>query len=199
MSERARKSADRIREEIPLIEVLDDYGFEVDPRAVDREQQFSCSLHGDGSDSKPSARYYPDTGQFFCFACGRSRDAIAVVREKEGVGFWAAIRKLEKRYGLQPLPWEADAEDRPQTPTQVVETSLRRSETAGEALLRLERFLANLTQERSLGPQRCAGLWEAHDRVVAYLAESGDEDAVVGMAHKVLLKAKEALKAEKEL
>lgn len=194
MSDRARRSADRIRDEVPLIEVLADYGFDIDTRAGDREQQFPCTLHGDGSDSIPSARYYPETGQYFCFACGRSRDAIAIVREKEGVKFWEAIRKLEKTYGLQPLPWEPGDDERPQTPTQVLEASLSRTETAEEALHRLGKFLLNLTRERSLDPQKCAGLWEAHDRVIAFLADEGDEDMVVGMAHKVLLKAKEALK-----
>ena len=195
MSERARKTAERIRELVPLIEVLADYGFLVDPNVPDRGQQFSCTLHGDGSDSKPSAHYYPDTGQFFCFACGRSRDAIALVRELENIGFWSAVRQLEKRFGLTPLPWEAGAEDRPQTPRQVVEAALNPHETAEQALHRLNTFLMNLTRERSLAPEVCAGLWEAHDRVLVYADDEGDEKAVLGLAHKVLQKAKDALKA----
>ena len=108
---RSRKSAERIREEVPIIEVLADYGYDVDTRGGDREQQFSCDLHGDGQDSKPSARVYPDNNQFFCFACGRSRDVLALVMEKEALSFWDAIRKIEKRHGLSPLPWEPDEED----------------------------------------------------------------------------------------
>lgn len=195
---RAKAQAERIRKEVPLIQVLVDYGFDVDHRDGDRETQFSCTLHGDGSDSKPSARYYPETGQYFCFACGRSRDAIAVVREKEGCGFGDAVRKLEQRFGLQPLPWDPADEERTQTPRQAVEASLRRQETAEEALKRVERFLFSLTKERSLDPQRCAGLWEAYDRVVVYLAEDGDEVSGVRMAHKVLTAAKEALKSSME-
>jgi hypothetical protein len=196
MSERARKSADRIREEIPLIEVLDFYGYRVDITAPDRQQQFSCDLHGDGRDGKPSARYYPDTGQFFCFACGQSRDAIGLVREKEGMGFWAAIRKLEAQFSLSPLPWEADAEDRPATPRQAVEDSLRRDETPQQAMHRVERFLMNLTRERSLPAVKCAGLWEAHDRVLFHLDNDGKDSEVLRLAHRVLSAAKEALQAK---
>ena len=193
---RGRQSADRIREEVSMVQVLSDYGYEVYPAENDREQQFSCDLHGDGDDNTPSARFYPGGGQFFCFACGRSRDAIALVREKEGLGFWQAIRVLEKRYGLKPLPWEPDAKDRPQTPRQAIEKALRPTETVEEAFTRVERFLMNLTREHSLPPQRCAGLWEAFDRVQAYLADESNEEQAIRLAHKILTAAKKALNPE---
>jgi DNA primase len=199
MSDRAQKSAERIREQIPIVEVLADYGYDVDIRGEMREQQFSCDLHGDGSDNKPSARLYPDNNQFFCFACGRSRDAIALVREKENITFWDAVRRLEKKFGLQALPWTAEDREAARTPAQVVKAAFERTETPEQALHRLERFLDSVTKERSLDPQRCAGLWEAYDRVVLFLAEDGVEpDQVVTMAHKVLTAAKEALKPPPE-
>ena len=77
---RAKDAADRIRAEVPIVDVLYGYGYAVHPDGEDREQQFSCDLHGDGADTKPSARVYPDGGSFHCFACGRSRDAITLVR-----------------------------------------------------------------------------------------------------------------------
>ena len=97
---RAREAADRIRAEVPIVDVLYDYGYRVHPDGEDREQQFSCDLHGDGSDTKPSARVYPESASFHCFACGRSRDAITLVREKEGVEFWQAVKMLEAKHNL---------------------------------------------------------------------------------------------------
>jgi DNA primase len=191
---RSRKSAERIREEVPIIEVLADYGYDVDTRGGDREQQFSCDLHGDGQDSKPSARVYPDNNQFFCFACGRSRDVLALVMEKEALSFWDAIRKIEKRHGLSPLPWEPDEEDATPTPSKALEKALDTTETPEQALLRLDRFLQGLTTERSLGAVKCAGLWEAHDRIASLHAEGGQDGTVVSMSHKVLEAAKQALR-----
>jgi hypothetical protein len=195
---RARRAADRIREEIPLASVLVRYGYDVYDDDGEREQQFSCDLHGDGSDNKPSARLYPYNNHFFCFACGRSRDAIALVREKEGCGFWDAIKKLEEWYGLEPLPWEeGDSVERPEKALKKeLDQALRPSETPDQALTRLERFLDGLTKDRSLTPQRVAGLWEAHDRVDMYLTDGGDPDKAIGMAHRVLTAAKDALRGE---
>lgn len=93
------KRADRIKEKVSLLEVLSAYGYDV--RGWQREQQFKCDLHGDGSDNAPSARVYPETDTWFCFACGKSRDVISTVMEKEGLEFSSACRALEKKYGLE--------------------------------------------------------------------------------------------------
>lgn len=66
MSSRAKQRADRIRSEVPIIRVLADYGYHVNPDGEDREQQFSCDLHGSGQDRKPSARVYPSTNSWYC-------------------------------------------------------------------------------------------------------------------------------------
>ena len=192
MSTRAQKAADRIRTEISIVQVLFDYGYAVDPRGEDREQQFSCDLHGDGRDSKPSGRAYPGSGQFFCFACGRSRDTVTLVMEKESLTFWDAVRVLEKKYNLPPLAWDP-SEGPPDTPLQEVENSLDNREKPDQALLRLARFLDGITRERSLDPQKCAGLWEAHDRIVDFLLQGGDPEKTLEMTHKVLRSAKQAL------
>ena len=191
---RSRKAVDRIREQVPIIEVLADYGYEVDTRGGDREQQFSCDLHGDGRDSKPSARVYPDNNQFFCFACGRSRDVLALVMEKESLEFWPAVRKIEKRYRLPPLPWEPEDDEAPPTPAKALEKALNTSEKPEQALMRLERFLQGLTTERSLNQVAIAGLWEAYDRIAFLSSDGGDDGTVVSMCHKVLEAAKQALK-----
>ena len=195
---RLRRAADRIREVIPLGEVLLAYGYDVHPDSGGRDQQFRCDLHGDGQDNKPSAHLYAENNQFFCFACGRSRDAVALVREKEGCSFWDAIKRLEKQFGLEPLPWEeGDDYESPEKKLKAEMTlSLRPEETAEQAFKRVDRLLDGLTKERSLTAVRLAGFWEAHDRVVAYLAEDGEPEKAIMMAHRVLEAVKEALKGE---
>lgn len=90
----------QIREKVPLSEILNFYGYDVRVSGT-REQQFSCDLHGDGYDSKPSARYYPGSDSWYCWACDKSRDAISTVQEKEGCDFSTACFFLEKRYGIK--------------------------------------------------------------------------------------------------
>ena len=179
-----------------MLSVLLDYGYRLQEDGGEHEQQFSCDLHGDGSDSKPSARLYPDTNHFFCFACGRPRDTIALVQEKEGLEFWPAIKLLEKKFGLPPLPWEpGDDESPPQNELKEdLKAAFEPTETPEQVLERLDRFLMGLCQDRALTPQRCAGFWEAHDRVVAFLADEGDPRQACLMAHRVLEKAKLALR-----
>jgi len=92
------KRSERIKEKISIFSVLHSYNYDV----VDspREQQFRCNLHGDGSDNSPSARAYPDSNSWYCFACGKTRDAISTVMEIEGVGFSQACKALETKYDL---------------------------------------------------------------------------------------------------
>ena len=90
--------SERIKEKISIFSVLHSYNYDV----VDspREQQFRCNLHGDGSDNSPSARAYPDSNSWYCFACGKTRDAISTVMEIEGVSFNQACKALETKYDL---------------------------------------------------------------------------------------------------
>jgi len=193
---RAGRAAENIREHVPISRLLADYGYMVDPRGDDREQQFSCDLHGDGQDSKPSARLYPGSGQFYCFACGISRDHVALVREKEGVSFWEAVKILERRYDVPALPWEPDEQERPPTPEEEVATLLQSSETAEDALRRTERLLRTTTRERELPVKTCMGLWGVYDRVVAAHQEGVEEAQIVQMAHSILEKTKKSLRGE---
>ena len=162
---RAREAADRIRAEVPIVDVLYGYGYRVHPDGDDREQQFACDLHGDGSDSKPSARVYPESASFHCFACGRSRDAITLVREKEGVEFWQAVKMLETKYGLPPLPWSGPKKD----PGKETEDRIRK------VLSRIDRLVDSCCRERSITPDQCAAWWEARDKIF-FLREKGQID-----------------------
>ena len=132
-----------------MARVLSDYGYAVHPDGGDREQQFSCDLHGDGMDGTPSARLYPSSNSIFCFACNRYRDPIQLAREKEGLDFWKALDALERRYGLPSLPWE-DEDERPKTVLQEVDAILRSERTYEEEGVRVARQLSILTEEREV-------------------------------------------------
>ena len=192
---RAKDAADRIRAEVPIVDVLYEYGYRVHPDGEDREQQFSCDLHGDGADTKPSARVYPDSASFHCFACGRSRDAITLVREKEGVDFWAAVKALESKYGLAPLPWAAPEEPRKDKAIHKVQEALAHdTQTTEQVLQRVSRIIDTCCRERSVPAEQCAAFWEAHDKIKALQRENKvPESTTKGAANKVLQAVREYL------
>lgn len=171
---RSRKRADRIREQVPLDEVLYRYGYNLIPNA-DREQQFSCDLHGDGSDSKPSARYYPDSDSWHCFACSKSRDAISTVMAKEGLSFSEACGALETQYGLPPLPYEG--EDQPTKAR--VEITGKAEETPDDASGRVLKVLKSFSVCKDMALDDLLRLWEIHDRLMYLHREGGIDDAKV--------------------
>jgi len=178
---RAKAAADRIRAEVPIVDVLYGYGYRVHPEGDDREQQFSCDLHGNGMDTKPSARVYPDSASFHCFACGRSRDAITLVREKEGVEFWQAVKMLEAKYGLPPLPWTGPEEKSEPKMVARVSEALQRDhgQTVEQVMARIDRLVDTCCRERSVTPDQCAAWWEARDKVRFFHSEGriGESDA----------------------
>lgn len=193
---RARAAADRIRAEIPIVDVLYEYGYRVHPDGEDREQQFPCDLHGNGSDTKPSARVYPEGGSFHCFACGRSRDAITLVREKEGVEFWQAVKMLEARYGLPPLPWSGPEVDPGKQTVDRIKKALQRdpSQSVDQVFGRIDRMVDSCCRERSAPPHQCAAWWEARDKVFYhYQKEIIAEDAAKAAAFRILSAIREYL------
>ena len=160
---RSRRRADRIRADVPMARVLHDYGYAVNPEGEDREQQFPCDLHGDGSDGKASGRLYPSSNSMYCFACGRARDAVSLAMEKEGLKFHDALDRLEKRYGLPTLPDDGsdDEEERTQT---VADVLAEHPVPYGEAVERADRFLRRLTTARALPMDETIRLWWDLDR-----------------------------------
>lgn len=163
--ERNRKRRSRIKRVVPLDEVLESYGYAV-RSGFDSEQQFSCDLHGDGNDSKPSARYYPESASWHCFACGRSRDVISTVMEKEGLSFTAALTTLESRFSLPEIPWETE---------KVVE----REVDIRPYFRRVERLLTNLTDEKDLPMEVTLSFWEAYDFLSFDYEKSKEESKTV--------------------
>ena len=154
MSERSKRRVSRIRRAVPLDVILENYGYSV-RSGSDREQQFSCDLHGDRQDSRPSARYYPASFSWHCFACGKSRDAIATTMEKEGMGFQQALEVLEKRFGLPELSWDKVEPSVPDTGPDIK-----------AATDRIRRLLQNVTDEHDLSIEDTLALWEAFDFAV---------------------------------
>lgn len=169
---RAKQRADRIREEIPIAQVLADYGYAVHS-SYGGEEQFSCDLHGDGSDSKPSARVYPDTNSAYCFACDRSRDAIQYVREKEGVSFWDAVKLLESRYNLGHMEYEDEGEGWSKAAPEAgvmaaIEAATTSTEPFEAVANRTLTFLDGLTEGKDLPLGAIVRLWEAYDKLIYY-------------------------------
>lgn len=165
---RSKARADRIRSEVSLLDVLASYGYNVHSDGGDREQQFSCDLHGDGQDSKPSARVYPETQRWYCFACATSRDAIQTVREKEGLDFHAACDHIEKRYNLPTLAWEEGV--RPKTVAEDLEDSFLVPDTTPQDWkARIDTILKSTTREKSLPLDVLLGFWEECDRLGSYM------------------------------
>jgi DNA primase len=183
---RGKRRADRIRQDIPIVQVLYDLGYQIRLDGGDREQQFPCDLHGDGSDNKPSARVYPDSDSWYCFACGQSRDAISTIKERLDVGFSEACRTLEQKYGLPSLPWE-DGDEAP-TQNQNLPDNLKKP-TFDQAKLRAYALLDSQKTDRILALPDCLTFWEAYDMIL-WRVEEAEEDESVALTSMVKLKEK---------
>ena len=181
---RSRRRADRIRSDIPMARVLADYGYAVNPDGGDREQQFPCDLHGDGRDGKASGRLYPSSNSIYCFACGRARDAVALTMEKEGVKFIDALDKLERRYGLPPMPDTGgdDDDDEGPRPESVADVLAERPVPYDEASDRADRFLRRVTAARTLSMDATLRLWWEYDRARHGATNEGWSDAKASAA-----------------
>jgi hypothetical protein len=161
---RARRRADRIRADVPMARVLADYGYAVSPDGGDREQQFPCDLHGDGRDGKASGRLYPTSNSMYCFACGRARDAVSLAMEKEGLKFVDALDKIERRYGLPPLPDDGTDDEDEGNPDDIAAILAEKPVSFEEASARTDRFLRRVTAARTLPMAVTLRVWAEFDR-----------------------------------
>jgi DNA primase len=146
------KRSDRIKNQVPLDQVLSGYGYNV--RTNGSDQQFSCDLHGSGVDTKPSARYYHSTKTWYCFACGKVRDVVSTVMEKEGVDYSLACRMIEKKYGLS--EWQEY-----EKPDVFKDVDIEDGEIDWQA--KTINKLSRITKEKVLSLKECLKLWEAVD------------------------------------
>lgn len=163
--ERSKLRAERIRAKVPIIQVLSDLGYDVDPSGGDREQQFSCDLHGTGQDNKPSARVYPESGGFYCFACDKTRDSIGLLMVKRNLDFSSACRALEQEFHLPPLPWSDDASSGPSPPSFQSDMDQIIRPTRGTDALRAGclAMLEAATVDRDFPMDVVMGWWELYD------------------------------------
>lgn len=159
-----RQRADRIRAEVPILQVLYDLGYQIDPGNF-TEQQFSCDLHGTGADRKPSARAYPESNNWNCWGCGKARDAIETVKEKHQVSFIEACKEIERKYDLPEVDWGQDLsyEERPPEEDSF---SLTPQVTFEGHRERCHKVLDLETKDKDLPLPVIAKLWVAYDRVV---------------------------------
>lgn len=182
MNPRTRRRIDQIKEKIPIAQVLFDYGYPVRPDGEDREEQFPCDLHGDGHDNKPSARMYPESASFYCFACGVSRDAIELVKIKENISFIEAVQILETRYKLPAVPWDsADYKSSPKPEQEILSRLKYPERTLKDDIRVLRSILSGETKDRSIPMHVILPFWEGSDQI-EYLVEKGKLSEVRGRA-----------------
>ena len=153
--------SERIREAVRITDLLAELGYGVQP--IEREQQFGCDLHGT-RDSKPSARVYPTSNSWYCFACGKSRDAIRTVMDKLDLDFKKAMSWLEKTYNLP--SWEPTA-----APEDSLKDSLETAFTghdsteAEKAKAQVWSLLSSQRHDKALSCAETMSLWEEYDSI----------------------------------
>lgn len=174
----AKRAVDRIKENILIEDVLSHFNYRVRVGALGREQQFACDLHGDGVDGKPSARTYPESNVWYCFACGTRRDAIHTVREKEGLKFWEAVRYLETHFGLEKGDYgtyEGGEDKETQNTEKAVDEALSPHKNSGRHIpydnlvLQVERMLDIVTREREFPLSRILTFWNVFDFITHHV------------------------------
>lgn len=74
--------------------------------------QIKCPIPNHGPDNKPSARYYPATGDRFdyvrCFKCKKNLSAIDLHMMFKGFDFMRALAELERRFNIR-IPRRPDS------------------------------------------------------------------------------------------
>lgn len=199
MSRSTRRLA-QIKAEVPIQQVLFDYGYKIHMGGQFQEQQFPCDLHGDGRDGKPSARMYPATNQWFCFACDKSRDAVETVRAKEGIEFMDAMAFIESKYNLPNVPWEDDDDTHEggasDATSRSVSAILDAQSTFKDDRLKLVSLLNMVSETPNLFPvsmDMVLAQWEAVDKMTYMVAERALSESD---ARKVIAKLYDRLMAE---
>jgi hypothetical protein len=154
------KRADIINSNVDIYDLLIKYGYDVSK--YKREQQFSCDLHGDTSDDKPSARVYPDSNSWYCFACGKARDVIETVRDKESCDFNKACYIIEEWYGLEHYVYSGEKREEKNHYDSI---SHREDDTVDSLKKQIEGLLGVSRIEKTLSLKHIIKFWELYDMV----------------------------------
>lgn len=157
---RSYRRVEQIREQVSITQFLSDLGYHVNPHGGDREQQFACDLHGDGSDGKPSARAYPDTNTWYCFGCLKLRDHISTLKDRKGFTFSEACKSIEKAYALPFIPFDPVEEE-------MVDFIFQKEAPTFEIMkTRITTILSTQYDEREVTLKQYLSLWEVYDMIV---------------------------------
>jgi len=200
MATRNERRKDRVKNDIPIAQLLLDLGYPVRGDSGDREEQFPCDMHGDGLDNKPSARIYPESNSWYCFACGVARDTIDTVQAKHDLTFMQALDWLEKKYGLTPMSFEP--EDYELSPVQQAQKDLAAkldtTKSFEDDAKQYRAFLNSLTMDRDLPMTMTLRFWEGLDQLCYWLTKELIPETKARLALKELygrleLAAKEAM------
>lgn len=144
---------------VPLVRLLARLGYEVDPNGEDLEQPFRCNLHGTGQDHKPSARSYPKSPRWHCFACSRSRDIIDTYRERTGAPLDVALDRLEEMAGLPPMSFDPEEDEEDDTPRWSDDAPV----AAEDPIRAFDRLLGTFARARALPMSTVLQAWELVD------------------------------------
>lgn len=69
----------------------------------DQSVQLRCNFHGDGHDQTPSARYYPESDSYKCYACDQLYDSVEYYRRANDLTFEDTIKMFLVKIGREDL------------------------------------------------------------------------------------------------
>ena len=178
---RTQRRINQIKQDVPIDQVLHDYGYRIHMGGQYQEQQFPCDLHGDGNDGKASARMYPANNSWYCFACSRTRNVIDTIQAKEGFGFMDALTFIENKYKLPVVPWEDEESYHADGTTDDGDSfhgimnrnldMLDRKTTFQDERRKLVAALQSVTELRRLPMDVVLAQWEAIDKMTYLVKE----------------------------
>lgn len=152
--------------QLPVERILHSLGYRVRTDAGNREQQYSCDLHGDGKDSKFSARVYPQSNSVYCFACNQIRDPISLIRDKKGLRFWEAVQYLEQAYDLPRLAYDGADYEKKISLDQEIQRIFKVSPLSIEKHFhKLKTILSFAGKEHLFDLTQMLPLWEYFDKI----------------------------------
>lgn len=82
--------------QFPIAPILVELGFDDVPDLYQGHKKIRCAFHGDRTPSASVSRY-----GFTCWACGRTGDAIKLIREEENLSYADAVARCASIVGSE--------------------------------------------------------------------------------------------------